>query len=75
VEYILVTGSTWRGPIGSVKVVFHTGGIPCEKISVLPGSYAGACTGNNTWEFLADNIAPDRDINLLLPMTDYHSCK
>lgn len=73
VEYILVTGSTWRGPIGSVKVVFHTGCIPCEKISVLPGSYGGACTGKNTWEFHAKNIAPDRDVRLLLPLADYHS--
>ncbi len=74
-EYILVTGSTWRGPIGSVKVIFHTGCVPCEKISILPGSYVGACTGKNTWEYNAENIAPDRDINLLLPLREYRSCK
>jgi hypothetical protein len=70
VEYTLVTGSTWRGPIGSVKVIFHTGGIPCEKITVLPGSYSGACTGKHTWEFHAENIVPDRDVRLLLPMSE-----
>ncbi len=68
VEYTLVTGSTWRGPIGSVKVIFHPGRIPCEKIIVLPGSYGGACTKKNTWEFRATNIVPARDINLLLPL-------
>lgn len=75
VEYILVTGSTWRGPIGSVKVILHTGCVPCETITVLPGSYRGVCTKNNTWEFSAKNIAPDRDINLLLPLREYHTCK
>ncbi len=73
VEYILVTGSTWRGPIGSMKVVFYTGRIPCEKITVLPGSYSGTCTGKFTWEFCAENIVPERDINLLLPLQEYSS--
>lgn len=73
VEYILVTGSTWRGPIGFMKVVFHTGDIPCKKISVLPGSYSGVCTGKNTWEFQARNIAPDRNVRLLLPLVEHHS--
>lgn len=75
VEYILVTGSTWRGPIGNVKVIFHTGRIPCDKIIALPGSYGGACTKNNTWEFHAENIIPDRNIKLLLPLPEYRSCK
>ncbi len=75
VEYILVTGSTWQGPIGSVKVIFHTGCIPCKKLTVLPGSYGGACTDTNTWEFTAKIIAPDRNINLLLPLREYRSCK
>jgi hypothetical protein len=74
VEYTLVTGSTWRGAIGYVKVIFHTGCIPCEKIIVLPGSYRGACTGGYTWEFHEKNIVPDRDINLLLPLQANHSC-
>lgn len=75
VEYILVTGSTWRGSIGYVKVIFHPGCIPCEKITVLPGSYGGVCTEKNKWEFNAKNIVPDRDIRLLLPFPEYGSCK
>jgi hypothetical protein len=65
VEYVLVTGATWRGTIGQISVVFDSRGLPCDRIVSLPSAYTGTCV-RGVWRFAATDLEPDRNIELVL---------
>ncbi|HHB81349.1 MAG TPA: DUF4424 domain-containing protein, partial [Aliiroseovarius sp.] len=60
--YILTTANTWRGPIGRFHLIVDKG---------APGALVSLCrdgirkTGPTTFEWWAENWAPERDLSLL----------
>ena len=68
-EYILVTGATWRGPIGRVEVVVETG-LTCERIVALEDSLPGQCH-EGVWGFVAEEMEPRHNIRLVLTDPPY----
>jgi hypothetical protein len=67
VEYILKTGSFWKGRVTTLKIKINSDQtmVHCDQVLHLRDSYIGKCTGMNTWEFNAQDIELTKNINLL----------
>jgi hypothetical protein len=63
IEYILMTGNNWRGPIGRFTLVIDKGK-PENIVSLCIDSPIHK-TGPTTFESTVTNFVPKRDINLL----------
>jgi hypothetical protein len=63
IEYILMTGNNWRGPIGRFTLVIHKGR-PENLVSLCIDAPIHR-TGPTTFESTVTDFVPKRDINVL----------
>lgn len=70
VEYVLRTGGAWEGSVDSVEAYLHLRRPVCLASIVVIGSYAGKCIDDHTWVLVLRNVHLNRDIELLVPITN-----
>ena len=68
IEYILRTGSGWRGEIGKIETHIYFKNSNCSTIKILPQSYYGICKDKFHWYAIQKNCKPNKNIRLVLPL-------
>jgi hypothetical protein len=68
IEYILITGSSWTGLIENIDFELQLFSDSCNRLIELGNSYSGKCKNASTWISKLQNLKPNRDFRLVLPI-------
>ncbi len=66
IEYILTTGSTWKGRVAKLKIVLISDIDYDGEIMHLDKSYIIRPAGKGKWEFNGSDIELDKDLKILM---------
>jgi hypothetical protein len=68
IEYILLTGSGWKGRIEEIKIHLYLKERICKKILILLKSYYGFFASEYYWQSTQKNCKPTKNIRLAIPL-------
>jgi hypothetical protein len=66
IEYILLTGSQWRGGIDKIELKVYLKNQDCTRLQILPESYYGYCQDGFIWISTLRNVKPFKNFRLVL---------